>query len=211
MDPRHHDLGLDSWLDLGAEQRADPQRHAPSGHDLAHGTTRPTGTMIRTSRRRKRRVRQLKAGALTWLLLSALPGCTRTAERAQPTPRRHVADAVRPSAEKAASAREPDVSKPSTLLTVTDSAYAATLVTQDGAAYLLTPGAAHRMLPDSMPMRWSLPLGSSPVLTSERLIYWHDGAFWGVTSRGGEATLLAWVTREPLRVAGSREHWVWLD
>src|SRR5690606_4410943 len=112
---------------------------------------------------------------------------------------------------KAASAREPDVSKPSTLLTVTDSAYAATLVTQDGAAYLLTPGAAHRLLPDSMPMRWSLPLGSSPVLTSARPNYWHAGAFRGVPSRGGEATLLAWVTREPLRVAGSREHWVWLD
>src|SRR5690606_41787791 len=100
MDPRHHDLGLDSWLDLGAEQRADPQRHAPSGHDPAHGTTRPTGTMIRTSRRRKRRVRQLEACALTWHPHSALPGCTRAAERAEPKPLRDGADAVWRRAEK---------------------------------------------------------------------------------------------------------------
>jgi hypothetical protein len=140
-------------------------------------------------------VRQRRLVHVCVLVATVLLGCGRHAERAGP-----------PAAKVT-----PPTPEPTPLLTLSGSAYAATLALDDEGSYLLTGDAAYRLVPGRTPERWGLDLGASPALMRDRLLYWSNGAFRQAPKRGGEPTVLAVVPHPPQRVVTSGDHVAWLD
>jgi hypothetical protein len=149
--------------------------------------------------------------ALPTITLFGLLACNRNSERPAP-------QATAPRASSAASVGAPTARKvveptpePTTLLTTSGSAYAATLALDDEASYLLTGDAAFRLVPGRAPERWDLDLGISPALMGDHFLYWSAGALRQAHKRGAEPSLLAAVAHQPQRVVTSGGSFAWLD
>ncbi len=142
--------------------------------------------------------------ALSWMALSLALGCDG----------RHAAPAAASASAKPvglSSAAAAPAATPVTLLSAPLSAYAATLAVDEEAAYLMTSGAAYRLVPGRSPERWELDLGSSPALTDENIVYWSAGALRQIAKRGGKPASLAEVPSQPRRIVASKGHFAWLD
>lgn len=153
----------------------------------------------------------VRALALLTIALFGPLACSRHPERPGPRasarPARNSASVEAPAAQK----NPEPTPEPTTLLTTSGSAYAATLALDDEASYLLTGNAAFRLMPGRQPERWDLDLGISPALMNDHLLYWSAGAFRQAHKRGAEPSLLAAVAHQPQRMVAAGGRFAWLD
>ena len=145
------------------------------------------------------------------VVLTALSGCSRDSESHQTAP---------PGAAKSANASSPaDVTKSpvksmgvaTVLLEAAGSPYAATLAADTDGIYLLMQNAAYWLVPGRAPQRWKLPLGISPTLMDDLIVFWSEGSLWQAHKRGGDPTVLAEVSHQPQRIVAHGGRLAWLD
>ncbi len=138
-------------------------------------------------------------------LVLPLAACQRGSKQQDPPAGSRASAALQP-----APARAP-VPDPKTLLDTAGSAYAAFLVPDGEANYVLTDTEAFHLTPDRAPVRWGIDLGPAPVVKGDHFLFWLDEAFRQVPCGGGEPSVVAEVAHQPRRVVSSGNHFAWLD
>ncbi len=140
-----------------------------------------------------------------------LNACSRTPEPATDGGNTRSTNEVAASSRSSAPQAPVPTKTATTLFTADSSAYAARLALDDDAVYLFTSGAAYRLVPGHPPERRELDLGLTPALAGDHLVYWSKGALWRAPKRGGAASMLAKLPREPERLSASGERFAWLE
>ncbi len=116
---------------------------------------------------------------------------------------------VSPSVPRAAVDRSTSAPQSRRLLSLPTSPYRASIATEQGAVYVLTPAAAYRLIPDQAQETLPIPTDADAVLAGESVVYWSSGALWRVRF-GGNAQRIADEPHRPQMLAASREAVVWL-
>jgi hypothetical protein len=97
------------------------------------------------------------------------------------------------------------------LLSLSTSAYQASLAVDDDAAYLLTSHAAYRLAPGRPADALKVELGFGGTATRHGLVYWSDGAVREASKQGGESRRLGTLAARPQLFISSGDVVAWLE
>jgi hypothetical protein len=128
---------------------------------------------------------------------------------APPTERRTGADGGETQARPppAASAKHAD---PMALVSLSTSAYQASLAVDDDAAYLLTARAAHRLVPGRAPEALAVELGFGASATRHGLVFWGEGAVREASKQSGTSRRIAELALRPQFFVSSGDELAWV-
>jgi hypothetical protein len=101
---------------------------------------------------------------------------------------------------------------PATLLSLPVSAYHVSLaVDDDHTAYLLAPGAAHRLAPGAAAAATPIDLGLGPAAARSTFLYWSRGAVFAAPKAGGAPRRLFALAQQPQLFVASGDDFAWLE
>jgi hypothetical protein len=121
-----------------------------------------------------------------------------------------------PSATASASARSEQAQarsavEPAALLSLSISAYRASIRADADAAYLLTSEAAYRFVPGRVAEAQRVPLGFGATATAGSLLFWSEGAVRELPKRGGESRRLVGLAAPPQSLVSSDNYVGWVE
>ena len=96
-------------------------------------------------------------------------------------------------------------------MTLPESAYGKTLIADSEAVYLLTAGAAYRLVEGKPPVKLELDLGIGPAATRDAIVFWSEGAIFLASRKTGKARRLVSLPHQPQQFVAAGEHFAWLD
>lgn len=146
-----------------------------------------------------------------FVLASLLPGCDRDAESDHNVPSAARAGVGAPGPADVTYQPVKPMGEPTVLIEAAGSPYAATLAADTEGIYLLTQSTAYWLMPGRAPRQWNLPLGISPALMDDLILFWSDGSLWQAHKRGGEPAVLAKISHQPQRIVAHGGRLAWLD
>ncbi len=101
-------------------------------------------------------------------------------------------------------------SEPTPLLSLSTSAYQASLAVDDDAAFLLTSHAAYRLVPGRAPEALAVELGFGASATRNGLVFWSDGAVREASKQSGKNHRIAALALRPEFFVSSGDELAWV-
>lgn len=124
---------------------------------------------------------------------------------------RSKADPPKPRVVPSASSSNAAPRAPEPLLFLPTSAFRARIFMDETAIYVLTSGAAHRIVVGKGTETFPLDLGHAAAMTTHGFLYWSNGALWEVAKHGGEPRRAGEVPQSPKSLVASGDHFAWLQ